>query len=129
MTQNLIGKAINVLFLRHFPTPTKEKPRGDHPMQNPYEAITDYFSAGKKLELSDELPFDEYRKRLLAVAGLKEVVRQYFDIGDERELLLRMELVLEGLHHNNVIAREEVDSVVRYADLFSDMLKGLGGAR
>ncbi|MEW6052124.1 MAG: magnesium chelatase [Candidatus Zixiibacteriota bacterium] len=129
VTQNLIGKAINALFLRHFPTPTKEKPRGEHAPQNPYEAITDYFSAGKKLELSDELPFAEYRKRLLGVAGLKEVVRQYFDIADERELLLRLELVLEGLHHNNIIAREEVDAIVRYADVFSDMLKGLGGSR
>ncbi len=129
VTRTLIGSAINAVFLRRFPTPTKDKPRGDAPSHNPYEAITDYFSTGRKLELSDELPFAEYRTRLLGVAGLREVVRQYFDISDERELLLRMELVLEGLHHNNIIAREEVDSLVRYADMFSDMLKGLGGAR
>ena len=69
------------------------------------------------------------QKRLETIAGLKQIVKQYFDTKDEREMLLRMELVLEGLHHNNVIAREEVDSLVRYADIFSDMLKGLGGSR
>jgi hypothetical protein len=42
-------------------------------------------------------------------------------------MFLRMELVLEGLHHHNIIAREMHDSVIRYADLFSNMLEGMGG--
>lgn len=130
VTQNLIGKAINTVFLRYFPTPSKEKPRGDRPVAaNPYEAIIDYFSTGCKLELSDELTVTEYRKRLESVAGLTEVVSQYFNVSDHREQLLRMEFVLEGLHHNSIIAREEIDSLVRYADIFSDMLKGMGGSR
>ncbi len=130
VAQSLIGKAINTVFLRHFPTPSKEKQKPDRPEQsNPYEAVIDFFSTGRKLEIADDLTFDEYRKRLESIAGLKQIVKQYFDTKDERELLLRMELVLEGLHHNNVIAREEVDSLVRYADIFSDMLKGLGGSR
>ncbi len=91
--------------------------------------MIDFFSTGRKLELADDISFDEYTKRLESIAGLKQIVKQYFDVKSERELLLRMELVLEGLHHNNIIAREEVDSLVRYADIFSDMLKGLGGSR
>lgn len=130
VAQSLIGKAINTVFLRHFPTPTKEKAHPDRPAQtNPYEAVVDFFSTGRKLELADDLTFDDYKKRLESIAGLKLIVKQFFDTKDERELLLRMELVLEGLHHNNIIAREEVDSLVRYADIFSDMLKGLGGSR
>ncbi len=130
VAQSLIGKAINAVFLRHFPTPSKEKSRPDRPEQaNPYEAVIDFFSTGRKLELADDISFDEYKMRLESIAGLKQIVKQYFDVKSERELLLRMELVLEGLHHNNIIAREEVDSLVRYADIFSDMLKGLGGSR
>jgi magnesium chelatase subunit I len=130
VAQSLIGKAINTIFLRHFPTPTKEKAHPDRPAQaNPYEAVIDFFSTGRKLELADDLIFDDYKKRLESIAGLRQIVKQFFDTKDERELLLRMELVLEGLHHNNIIAREEVDSLVRYADIFSDMLKGLGESR
>lgn len=129
VAHGLVGKAINAVFLRHFPTPTKDKQRADRPASNPYEAIIDYFSTGRKLELSDDLPYDEYKKRLEGIAGLRQVVRQFFDVKDEREFVLRMELAIEGLHHNNILAREEIDSIVRYADIFSDMLKGMGGVR
>lgn len=130
VAQSLVGKAINAVFLRYFPTPSKEKARPDRAEQaNPYEAVIDFFSTGRQLEVADDLTFDEYRKRIESIAGLKQIVKQHFDTTDERELLLRMEFVLEGLHHNNIIAREEIDSMVRYADIFSDMLKGLGGSR
>ncbi|MFZ5981486.1 MAG: magnesium chelatase [Candidatus Zixiibacteriota bacterium] len=124
---NLIGKAVNKTFLKHFPAPVKGKTSPDAPVpENPYEAVTDYFSSGKRLELSDEMPLEEYKKNLDAVAGLKQIVRKYFDTDDERERYLRMELVLEGLYHNNVIAREEEDTVISYGDVFSDMLRGMG---
>jgi magnesium chelatase subunit I len=128
VAQALIGNAINEIFIQHFPKPVKERPNPDRPpVENPYEAIVDYFSTGRKLELSDEMTLDEYRKALNSVAGLKDIVKKYYHTRDEREMLLRMELVLEGLYHNNVIAREEEDTIVRYADIFSDMIRGMGG--
>ncbi len=127
VANNLIGMAINSIFLRHFPRPSKDRPQPDRPTPpNPYEAIVDYFSAGRKLELSDDMPFEQYRSSLESVAGLQQVVRKYFDVRDPQEFLLRMEFVLEGLYHNSIIARETHDSVIRYADVFSDMLKGMG---
>ena len=127
---DLIGKAVNKIFLKHFPAPVKGKSSPDAaPQENPYEAVTDYFSSGKRLELSDEMTLDEYRKNLDAVAGLEQIVRKYFDTGDERERYLRMELVIEGLYHNNVIAREEEDTIFSYGDVFSDMLRGMGENR
>jgi magnesium chelatase subunit I len=127
VAHGLIGKAINAVFLQHFPAPTKEKQHPDRASHNPYEAVIDYFSTGQKVELADDLSFAEYKKRLDTVAGLRQIVKQNFDTPDERELLFRMELALDGLHHNNILAREEVDSLVRYADIFSDMLKGMRG--
>lgn len=130
VAHSLISQAINSVFLRYFPRPTKDRPSPDKPdIVNPYEAIADYFSVGRKLELSDEMPFQEYRKNLESVAGLKEVVRKYFNVKDEREFFLRMELVLEGLYHNNIIARDVQDSIVCYADILSDMLKGMEDTR
>jgi len=127
VSYNLIGQAINNVFLRHFPKPSKDRPRGESAESNPYEPITDYFSSGKKLELSDTLPLPEYKKRLDSVNGLCEVVKEYFDSKDDRELLLRMEFVLEALHQNNMISREVHDTVLQYSDVFSKMLSGMGG--
>ncbi len=128
VSYNLIGAAINNVFSRHFPKPTKERSRMDRAEnENPYEAVTDYFSSGKRLELSDSLPFDEYKKRLEGVSGLREVVKKYFNTNNDREFLLRMEFVLEALHQNNLISREIHDSEIQYSDVFSKMLSGMGG--
>jgi len=128
VAQNLIGQAVNTVFLKYFPKPRKEKTDPDRPHpDNPYEAIVDYFSTGKRLELSDDMLFDEYKKCLESVAGLRALVKKHFNTKDEREMLLRMEFALEGLHHNNVISRETDDTVVRYSDVLSDMLRGMGG--
>jgi magnesium chelatase subunit I len=122
----LIGKALDKVFRDHFPAPVKGKQDPDAaPLENSYEAVTDYFGTGRKVELSDSMTLDEYRAALESIAGLSGIVDRYFPTRDKRERLLRMELVLEGLYHNNVIAREEVDTMVRYADLFSDMIKGM----
>ena len=128
VAQNLIGQALNSVFLKYFPKPRKEKPDPDRPHpENPYEAIVDYFSTGKRLELSDDMPFDQYKQSLDSVAGLESIVKKHFNTKDDREMLLRMEFVLEGLHHNNVISRETDDTIVRYSDVLSDMLRGMGG--
>ena len=125
---SLIGEAINSVFLEHFPKPVKETKDGDsRPTDNPYEAIIDYFGSGRKLELSDDMPYDEYETNLRKVAGLEEIVGGFFAADDPREQLLRMEFVLEGLYRNNIIARETHDTAVSYGDVFSDMLKGMGG--
>ncbi|HOZ07926.1 MAG TPA: magnesium chelatase [candidate division Zixibacteria bacterium] len=133
VAHNLIGLAVKEVFARHFPEPRRERRRGDQSSaadrENPYEAITDYFSSGRKLELSDDMPFDRYKKALTSIAGLDRIVRRYFDTRDEREFLLRMELVLEGLHQYNVIAREIRDSAVSYGDVLSDMLRGMESDR
>ena len=124
---NLIGQAINNVFARYFPKPSKDRSRGERPEANPYEAIVDFFSSGKKLELSDSLPFPEYKKRLESVAGLKDVVKKHFPAPNDREMLLRMEFVLEAMHQNNMITREIHDSAIQYSDVFSKMLSGMGG--
>ncbi|MBD3233994.1 MAG: magnesium chelatase [candidate division Zixibacteria bacterium] len=124
---NLIGSAINKVFLDYFPRPVKGKQDPDKaPLDNPYELITDYFSAGKKLELSDEIDFKEYRNRVRSVPGLDSLVREYFDCDDEREFLLRMEFVIEALHQNNLLAREIKDTTFKYGDILSDMLREWG---
>jgi len=126
VARKLIGQAIQEVFSRYFPKPVKDRKDVDGiPVKNPYAPVLDFFSEGKRLELSDEMPYDEYIAALDAIPGLKNLVSSEFNGCDDRELHLRMELVLEGLHHHNMLAREEEGLNVRYADVFSDMLKGM----
>jgi len=125
---SLIGLAIKETFGRYFPAPSKDRPSEDRPAPpNPYEAVTDFFSGGRRLELSDEMLFDDYKKTLTSIPGLDSIVRTHFDTKDEREFLFRMELVLEGLHHHNIISRELHDTTVSYGDIFSDMMRSMEG--
>lgn len=126
VVRNLIGQAVKSIFLKYFPMPSKEKNDPDKPArENPYESVIDFFSAGVRLEISDTMPFAEYKQKLESLAGLKKITQTYFSTANERELLLGMEFVLEGLHHSNMIARETDDGLVRYADIFTDMLRGM----
>ncbi len=128
VVQNLIGEAINSVFLRHFPQPSKGRVNQDRPEpENPYEAVVDFFKSGRRLEISDEMSFDEYCRKLNSITGLDRIVREHLVVDDDRELLLMMEFVLEGLHHNNIIARESDNATVEYGDVFSDMLRGMEG--
>lgn len=127
VAHSLIGLAVKEVFSRYFPPPKRERRSPDEaPPENPFEAVTDFFSGGGKLELSDEMTFDQYQKALNSISGLDKIVRQHFDTDDKREFLLRMEMVLEGLHQHNVIAREIRDTAVSYGDMFSDMLRSMG---
>ena len=128
VARNLIGRAVDQVFRAHFPAPVREKQTADSaPIDNPYEVVTDFFATGKKIELSDDMPDKEYARALESVPGLKEIASHHFPSVHKRGLVLAMELILEGLHHNNVIAREEIDSMIRYGDVFSNMLKGMDG--
>ncbi len=130
VAHNLIGLAIKEVFSRYFPEPRQEKRHPDRAArENQYEAVTDFFSAGRKLELSDDMAFEQYKKTLTSISGLDRIVKSHFDTKDDREFLLRMEFVLEGLHQYNVIAREIRDSAVSYGDVFSDMLRSMGDNR
>ncbi len=121
---NLIGEATKKVFNQHFPLPRKLKAGADQrPQENVYEAVTDFFSTGKRLELSDELPYKEYKQSLLQIAGLKELARKHYQTDDERGVTLAMELILEGLHRHNLIAKESPDNKFIYVDMLENMLK------
>lgn len=130
IARRLIGQAVTRVFTRHFPKPSKDAKNADgRPADNPYEAVIDFFSTGRKLVIADDMPFNEYKATLESVIGLQEIVTKYFGDCGDRETLLRMELVLDSLHHFNMIDREEIDSMVQYGDIFSSMFRGTDDAR
>ena len=123
---NLIGNAIQNTFNRIFPKPRPEKKKIQTEMtieDNVYESVLDFFSAGRLLELSDEMPRDQFRTNLSQIVGLKEIAHKYYQPQDDDETVLAMELILEGLHRANMIAKESPDNKFIYADMLANILK------
>lgn len=123
---NLIGEATKKAFAQYFPAPRKPRnhtAENQRPQENVYEPIIDFFASGKRLELSDELPYREYKAALSQIVGLREIAHRYFKPKDERETVLAMEFVLEGLHRHNIIAKESPDNKFVYVDMLENILK------
>ncbi len=90
---SMIGKAIKGRFKRSFPLPQKtgrksarsdsgynetlspvEQLQAESASASPYEAVTDFFGSGMKLELSDMATLKGYRAALDSISGLKDIV-------------------------------------------------------
>src|ERR1700753_1493726 len=84
----LIGKAIRTLLLQFFPDPEKvKKSKGP----NPYAEIINWFGDANTILMNDDLPFEEYKKSLNSVAGLKELVKKLHPKLSANQQLLLME--------------------------------------
>lgn len=123
---SLIGEATKKAFGQYFPAPRRPKNQStenQRQTENIYEPVIDFFASGKRLELSDEMPYREYKAALMQIVGLKEIAHKYFRPANERETVLAMELVLEGLHRHNIIAKESPDNKFVYVDMLENILK------
>jgi len=147
VSKALIGKAVREVFKTYFPDPLqKPKSRGYQEIENPvrgtlrkesevdpYGKIIAWFEAGNKVEFLDTMTLREYVAELEKVAGLKEVVKRYMRIPDSNiyELASAMEFVLDGLHQNSKIAKDEISSakgaMISYKDMVGSIFVGRGG--
>ena len=128
----LVGKAVREIFSHYFPNPL-DRPRrtGDRsapPAQDPYARVLKWFSDGNTIELDDTMPFDAYRGELERVSGLKEVTTGHLKIDPANgyELATAMEFVLDGLHQNSKIAKEEIETRISYRDMIGAIFTGKG---
>lgn len=122
----LVSKAVKEVFRKYFPDPlAKKKKSQDKEPGGPYEKIVEWFQYGGKISIKDDMPISDYLKTLKQVEGLDEFVKgypQYFE--SESELASLMEFVLDGLHQNSKIAKDEIDSSIQYKDLVGSMFSG-----
>ncbi len=135
VSKALVGKAVKETFKNYFPDPLRkrtrsssESPAGRQGTEDPeYSKIIQWFESGNKIEISDDMTLDEYRKELEKVKGLKEVTLRHMPKIDERhELPSVMEFVLDGLHQSSKIAKDEVDHATSYKDLVGSIFTGQG---
>lgn len=131
----LIGKAMREVFKKYFPDPLKKKPKGnpqarsehgkaEQPqVSDPYIEIIKWFEAGNYIELTDEMSFKDYFAMLKRVEGLEKTVRKHIQaVENDHELATMMEFMLDGLHNNSKIAKDEMDEGVSYKDMVGAML-------
>ena len=114
----LIGKAVKTLLLQFFPDPEKVK-KSKAP--NPYAEIINWFGDSNTILLNDDLPFEEYKKSLDSVSGLKELVRKFHPKLSANQQLLLMEFVLHGLAEFSQLNKGFLDNGFAFSDMFNSL--------
>lgn len=128
VSRALIGKSVREIFKKYFPDPLQKKRRqGELKDQassaDPYAEIVKWFEEGNFLELSDDMNFDEYFTSLKRVEGLEKTVKKYIKtVVNEYELASLMEFMLDGLHNNSKIAKDDIEDGISYRDMVGAML-------
>jgi magnesium chelatase subunit I len=119
----LISKAVREVFTAYFPNPL-DRPRrasekGAPAPADPYATILKWFGEGHTIELEDTMPFDRYHAELAKVPLLHELTVRHLGIDPQNvyELATGMEFLLDGLHQNSKIAKDEVAARVSYKDM------------
>ena len=120
----LISKSVREIYKKYFPDPLMKKKKGaaEKEVKDPYAEIVEWFQYGGKVNIKDDMTFKEYFKELKKVDGLENFVKkfpQYYET--ETELASLMEFVLDGLHQNSKIAKDEIDSEILYKDMVGSM--------
>ncbi|HJY63451.1 MAG TPA: magnesium chelatase [Ignavibacteria bacterium] len=133
VSKALIGKSVREIFKKYFPDPLQKKPKRDDAApqaENIYSDIVKWFEAGNYLELTDDMKFSEYFLQLKRVDGLEKVVKKHIKtVENDYELATMMEFVLDGLHNNSKIAKDEIDDGVSYKDMVGSMLYSKASSR
>jgi magnesium chelatase subunit I len=143
VANRLVGRAVLKVFSRSFPpvyTPRPERDRasrrrareeGELPQVKAqpervtppaYREILEFFSGGGTIDLSDDMPGEAHRKALEGVPGLAPLVGRTMGHLSAPERALAMEWVLESLHQASLIARQNLDGGLRFADMLANML-------
>ncbi len=122
----LVGKALAAAFSRHFPDGYEED-LGDAGARAPvYEDLLAWFRGGETLSLDDTASDADHLARLSRVAGLADLVERHGDPVDDAEAASLMELVLEGLHQNSLLSRDDEGERVRvFGDMLAQMARSL----
>lgn len=122
----LINKAVREVFKAYFPNPLERTRRGAERGEkgsaapaDPYAPILKWFGHANVIDLEDQMPFDAYYAELLKVPALADLAVKHLgvDPNDTAVLATGMEFLLDGLHQNSKVAKEEVSTHVSYKDM------------
>lgn len=118
VAKHIIGKAVSKIFKKYFPDPQRKNKQEDET----YGDIVNWFANDNTLDISDNLPQNDYEKTLRKVNGLEKVAKKFGKYSDEREKWVIMDLILEALHQNSMLGKEDLDDQRSYTDILGSML-------
>ncbi len=121
VAKHIIGKAISKTFKTYFPDPQNRNGDG----KSKYEAIIEWFTKGNEINLPDVLPTKEYKHALDSVEGLKPLVISQLNKPTDDEMYAMMDLVLEALHQNSMLSKEDLDDHTTYSDMLGSMFSSI----
>lgn len=125
VAKHIIGKAVSKTFKNYFPDPQSRN--GDD--KSKYSVITDWFTKGNEVNLPDVLSFDQYKKQLDSVDGLRKLVSENVKPESDLEMYSWMDLALEALHQNSMLSKEDKDDHSRYSDMVGSMFSSFDGLK
>jgi len=146
VSKALIGKAVRGVFKKYYPDPLQKPQRPRQPAEyydqpqhhrqqqrtetkdEHYGKVINWFESGNSIEIADDMTTQEYHDELRKVDGLCELVMKYMKIDKQNiyETASAMEFVLDGLHQNSRLAKDEVDHKTSYKDLVGTIFSGRG---
>ncbi|MCH2450458.1 MAG: sigma 54-interacting transcriptional regulator [Gracilimonas sp.] len=122
VAKHILGKAISKTFKVHFPDPQSKSEE----QKSVYKAVTDWFADGNEINITDTLSNKEYEAALKGVKGLKELVDKYSEEIPKNEKSIWMDFVLEALHQNSMLSKQDLDDQTLYSDMLGSMFSSLG---
>jgi magnesium chelatase subunit I len=132
VSRALIGKAVRAVFKKYFPDPLQKRQKSQQQVHDDpeYGKVVAWFESGNSLEVADDMPLTAYFTELDRVKGLSDVTRRHMKIDENNkyELASAMEFVLDGLHQNSKIAKDEVEHITMYKDMLGSIFTGRGNA-
>jgi magnesium chelatase subunit I len=123
VAKHLIGKAINKTFKTVLPDPQRKQK--SEQSENPYRGILDWFAAGNTLDLPDHLTEKEYQKRLDRVVGFEDLMKKLRNLPGNEEHAIK-DFIIEALHQNSMLGKDDLDNQRLYSDMLGSMLGGMG---
>lgn len=122
VAKHIIGKAVNKTFKHYFPDPQSK----DEQQKQTYKKIIEWFAEGNEINLPDTLTCKEYRKRLKNIPGMLEIITEYANEAGEPEIYSWMDIVLEALHQNSMLSKQDLDEQAVYSDMLGSMFSKFG---
>src|SRR5438128_2677308 len=103
--ERVVQKLINGAILEVF---------GEYFEVREFEQLVAGFERGLNVQVGDDLPSMEYVNQLAKVGGLSKAVDKLNGRGSPASIASAVEFVLEGLHLNRRLNKDEVNGKVRY---------------
>lgn len=122
VAKHILGKAVSKIFKIHFPDPQAKS----EDQKSVYKEVTDWFADGNEINISDTLSNKEYEQELKRVKGLDDLVEKYSGDESKSEKYIWMDFVLEALHQNSMLSKQDLDDQTLYTDMLGSMFSSFG---